>query len=118
VDGPLIDLVRKAILSRYTGDFAWINARQELLAGGQHNHGFTAVEIKELAEAWVNSGGEICCRQETREGYRNQRDYYYFVNIEGIDEFPRGLFVEMELTDPDPDDPIVSILNAHESSFP
>jgi hypothetical protein len=117
VDGPRIDLVRQAILSHCTGDFAWINARQELLACGRHNHGFTAIEIRELAKAWVEGGGEIYCRRETREEYRSWRDYYYFVVIGEIDEFPHGLFIEMELTDPDSDNPLVSILNAHESSF-
>lgn len=47
-----------------------------------------------------------------------RRDFVYWVIIEGIDEFPRGLYVEMELTDLDPKDPIVSLLNAHPPTFP
>jgi len=119
VNGPRIDLVRQAALSRYTGDLEWINAREALrVASDPRNCGFTAPEIRELAQAWIRGGGEILCTEEDRSNWRHRRDYYYWIIIEGIDDFPRGLFVEMELTEADETDPIVSLLNAHPPTFP
>ncbi|MBI1913529.1 MAG: hypothetical protein HYS12_02055 [Planctomycetes bacterium] len=120
MNGPRIDLVRQAALSRCTGDFEWIDDRVALrVASARENQGFTAPEIRELAQTWIRGGGEIHCAEENRPNWRNRRDYYYWIIIEGIDEFhPRGLFVEMELTDADETDPLVSLLNAHPPTFP
>jgi hypothetical protein len=119
LNGPRIDLVRRAAESRFTGDFEWIDDRVALrVASDRQNQGFTAPQIRELAQAWICGGGEIRCAEEGRSNWQHRRDYYYWVVIDGIDEFPRGFFVEMELTDDDEADPIVSLLNAHPSSFP
>ncbi len=50
--------------------------------------------------------------RETRTEYR-QHDFYYKVIIP-VEEFPRGLFVELILVDADPEVPTVQIVNAHE----
>jgi hypothetical protein len=71
-----------------------------------------------LTRAWVQGGGAICCNREERTNWMHRREFYYYVLIEGIDEFPRNLFVEMELTDDSSDNPMVSLVNAHPSSFP
>ncbi len=115
---PRIDLVIKAAVSHYGGDFEWINDRTQLRVGSDpRNQGFSAVLIRTLAKAWVAGGGEVQCTEEQRENWRDLRDYYYWMVIEGIDEFPRGLFVEMVLTDDDEEDPVVHLVNAHPSSF-
>lgn len=118
MDGLRTDLVRKAILSSCTGDCEWVDDKTALRVGfDSSNAGLTAPEIKELTKAWVAGGGAIFGKQEDRVNWRHKRDFVYWIVIEGIDEFPKGFFVEIELTDDDPDDPMVSLLNAHPSSF-
>jgi hypothetical protein len=118
VNGPFIELVRKAMLSNCTGDFEWINDKVALrVAGNRDNKGLTPRAIKELAQDWVRRGGTIFAKTEDREEWRDKRDCVYWIVIEDIDEIPAGLFVEMELTDDDPKDPIASMVNAHPSSF-
>ena len=117
MNGPRIDLVITAARSRYTGDFEWIDDKVALrVTSDRQSEGFTAVEIKRLAQAWIRGGGPVFCADEQREGWRDERDYYYWIVIEGIDEFPRGLFVELVLTDDDEAEPIVSLVNAHPQS--
>lgn len=118
MNGPRIDLVIRAAQSRYTGDFEWLDERVQRRIASDHGlHGFTPPEIRNLAQAWIRGGGEVLHAEENRHNWRYLRDYYYWVVIPGIDEFPRGLFVEMAIADYDETDPIVSLLNAHESSF-
>jgi hypothetical protein len=75
--------------------------------------------ILELAQTWIRGGGEIRCAVEDRPNWRHQRDYYYWIVLEGVEEeFPRGFFVEMQLTDTDETDPIVHLVNAHPPTFP
>jgi hypothetical protein len=49
---------------------------------------------------------------EDRPDFKGQYDFYYKV-ILLLDDFPRGLFVEMVLVDEDPDCPCVALVNAH-----
>jgi hypothetical protein len=117
VAGLRIDLVKKAILSRFTGDFGWFDDRAfQLVASNPANKGLTPAEIRLLTQAWVKRGGKIKGEKEDREIWRDRRDYWYWVVIQGIDEFPTGLFVEMELNDADEQDPMVCLVNAHPSS--
>ena len=115
---PSVDLVRKAILSTCTGDFEWIDDKVALrVSGDAANQGLTPPEIKRLAQEWVRMGEKIFVKAEDRELWREKRDYVYWIVIRGIEEIPAGLFVEIELSDDDADDPIASIVNAHPSSF-
>jgi hypothetical protein len=117
VDGARIDLVRKAVLSRFTGDFEWLDDRTAIrVASDPANKGFTPAEIKKLTQEWVEGGGTIRAKKEDRENWRDKRDHWYWVVIEGIEGFPTGLFVEMELIDADEDDPRGCLVNAHPSS--
>jgi hypothetical protein len=118
VDSPdcRIDLIQKSAAAGATfrSAFDWINDKQALLvASNPDNRGLTAKEIRELAEEWINLGGKIKCVPETRESYRDRRYFHYDVIIIPLSEFPRGLYVEMELSNPDENDPSVSLLNAH-----
>jgi len=121
IDSPecRIDLVRKAAEAGFGGDFTWIDDKEAMrVTFDPRNRGFTAQEIRELARAWIRGGGEIRCVPEARENRKHRRHFHYDIVIEGIDEFPSGLYVEMELTEPDEEEPAVSLLNAHPASFP
>lgn len=114
------DLVRKAAAeATFPSAFDWINDREALrVTEDSRNQGLTAIEIRELAREWIRMGSRIACVQETRQGYRDRRHFHYDVILENIDGFPRGLYVEMELSSPDEDTPTVSLLNAHPPSKP
>ncbi len=115
MDDSRVDLVLKAILSRFTGDFEWIDDKTALRVSSE-NYGLTPAAIKRLCQEWVKDGGEIKAKIEDREVWRDKRDHWYWVVIEGIEGFPTGFFVEMELTDSDEDDPRVVMVNAHRSN--
>ena len=75
--------------------------------------GLTVEGIKALLVEHVKRGGRVDQRSETRLEKQSRREYWYRVLIPNIPEMPRGLFVELELYDPDPECPSVLILNAH-----
>jgi hypothetical protein len=111
------DLVRKAAEagSHFRSAFDWINDKQANLATNcPGNRGLTAKEIREIAEEWILSGKPITCTPERRELYIARRYFHYDIVID-LPDFPRGLYVEMELTDPN--GPTVSLLSAHPPSF-
>ena len=89
------------------------------MAGDDRNRGLTAPEIREYARDWIREGGHISCVRETREGYRDRRHFHYDIVVQNLDgfELKRGLYVEMELREPDENMPAVSLLNAHPPSF-
>ena len=76
--------------------------------------GLTAAEIRELAKEFIRQGGKIKCAPENRADYKDRRYFHYDIIIKDFpDDFPYGLYVEMELFDPNEDEPVVNILNAH-----
>jgi hypothetical protein len=82
------------------------------------NRGLQADDIRELAEEWILQGKPIRCVPEQRELWRNERHYHYDIIItEGLPDFKRGLYVEMDLFNCDEDDPSARLLNAHPPSF-
>jgi hypothetical protein len=119
IDSPTckIDLVKKAAGSKFRSDFDWISDNAEVrVTEAAENRGLTAKEIRELAQEWILAGGLIKCVAETREDYKERRHFHYDIVIENVDEFPRGLYVEMELCNPDKLAPAVNLLNAHPAS--
>jgi hypothetical protein len=82
------------------------------------NRGLTPPQILELTQWWVRGGGVVECNREDRENWRGEWDYYYWTVIDGIEDIPSGLFVEMRLLDPDPNDPVVILVNAHPATHP
>jgi hypothetical protein len=112
-----VALIRVAAASSQTNCFDWLDIDVELEVGRRPDlHGLTPVTIKRLARAWiVQHGGAIRERVEDRENWMDRREFWYsvIVPVAPLVDFPRGLFVEMELTEPDPDCPVVSLLNAH-----
>jgi hypothetical protein len=108
-----LELVRKALLSGLSNCVEWIDDKtSNRVRNDPANQGLTPEGIKQLLIDFVRQGGPIEQRVEDREEWKNRRDYWYFA-IVPVAEFTRGLFVELELTDDDPDVPIVSLLNAH-----
>ena len=114
-DSAELALVMKAILSGISGCFEWhegerarLNRTRSLLEG------LTLAYIKQRVTEFVSTGGEVQQVQERRPEY-GHRAYYYKAIIPEPD-FPNGIFVEMELTDDDPELPCVTLLNAHPQS--
>ena len=111
-----VHLVRMAIVSNYTGDAEWVDTKTELRVGRDPaNRNLTPPAIMELARNHVAAGGDIFCKAETGI-WKNKRDFVYWVVIP-VPGFPKGLFVEYELYDDDPNDPRVWLLNAHPSAL-
>jgi hypothetical protein len=112
-----VALIRAAASSGLSNCFDWLNDEVLLVVQRRPDlHGLSPVAIKRLAREWiVRYNGDIQERKEVREVGMDRRDYWYFVIIpvDPVEDFPRGLFVEMELTIPDPECPVVSLLNAH-----
>jgi len=111
-----LELVRKAITSRLGGCCEWDSDAAERLRFDRSLAGLTPAVIKELLQDFVTDHPErVTARRETRERYRDERDFWFYVIIPDVEEFVHGLFVELILEDdPDPDVPRVMIVNAHE----
>jgi hypothetical protein len=102
-------------LGKITGYVEWADDRvarrvQEQLS----DLGLTPREVKRLSLAHVSQVGIEAIRQvrEERPGWRDEHQFNYKV-IVPFEGTPRGLFVEMRLIDPDPDDPQIQLVNAH-----
>jgi hypothetical protein len=113
-----VALIQAAAASPLSNCFDWLD--DEVVAvvrQRQDLHGLTPATIRRLAREWiVRHRGRIEERRERRrEDWMDRREFWYFVivPVDPVDDFPRGLFVEMELTTPDPEYPVVSLLNAH-----
>jgi hypothetical protein len=107
------DLVVKALTSGLSNCVEWINdetARR--VRRDRANQGLTPEGIKKLLLDFVAAGGRPEQRREERAEYKEHRAFWYKA-IVPVDGFRDGLFVEMELSDDDPDVPIVWLLNAH-----
>jgi hypothetical protein len=109
------DLIRKAAESTFRPDFDWINdSEASRVSDDPSNRGFTAIEIRDLAQDFVRDGGNVICTPEKRESYRERRHFHYDIIVNcAPDDFPYGLYVDMELCNPDEDEPAVNLLNAH-----
>lgn len=108
-------LVVQALTCTLSNCVVWVNDRTaNRVRSDPANRGLRPGEITQLLREFVRISDPACVEQkhEEREGWKDRRDYWYRV-IVPIDGFPRGLFVELELLDDDPDVPIVALLNAH-----
>ena len=76
--------------------------------------GLTPEAIKTEVRNFVRAGGKISQVIEKRAEYVDEWEFYYKAII--LDEdpnFPHGIFVEMRLADPDPEMPMIWLVNAH-----
>jgi hypothetical protein len=109
-------LVQLAITNaQTTGCFEWIDEAVARMREEPPVAGLTPEDVRSRVYDHVMAGGLIDQRKEERSEYWHRREYWYRVVVpcEGL---PRGLFVEMELVDDDPEYPVVWILNAHPQS--
>jgi hypothetical protein len=111
-------LVVQALTCTLSNCVEWVNDKEaNRVRIDPANQGLRAGEIIRLLREHVRVSGPSCVEQirEQREGWRDQRDYWYRV-IVPVDGFPHGLFVELQLLDDDPEVPRVVLLNAHPST--
>jgi hypothetical protein len=106
-------LVEKALTDGVTGCVLWHPKEAERVRQELAGHGLTPEGIQKQTIQYVQEGGSVRQVRETRSNH-SHRDYYYKVILPMPGLFPKGLFVEMELDDPDPDVPVVILVNAHE----
>jgi hypothetical protein len=107
------ELVIKAIACGTTGCLEWNPQEAMNVRKNPWLKGLTPEGIREDLIDHVRNGGIVKQVRETRRSY-SHRNFYYKSIVPYPDLFQKGLFVEMELFIPDPDCPVVHILNAHE----
>ncbi len=78
--------------------------------GDTANQGLEPKYIRSLLLNHVRAHPEAVEQRRERRGY--PRDYWYCVVVP-VDGFRHGLFVEIILSDTDPDYPCVKLVNAH-----
>lgn len=96
-----------------TGCVIWHPKEAERVRKELAPYGLTPEGIQTETVEFAQDGGSVHQVKETRSNY-SHRDYYYKAILPTPGLFRKGLFVEMELHDPDPDVPVVLIVNAHE----
>jgi hypothetical protein len=112
-DPDELALVIKAITSGLSNRLFWKNdATENRIRNDRELRGLTPRGIKRELIRFVTADGLVEQVAETREIYRDEHLFYYKVIID-ISGLPSPLFVEMVLHDPDPDVPMVCIVNAH-----
>jgi|SRR5579884_3040234 len=109
-----LELVRRAITCGVTGCCLWDRRADQRARSDRGLAGLDPEEITGRLQVYVRAHPEaVRARQETREEYRGAYDFWFRV-IVPVHEFRHGLFVELILVDPDPELPVVWIVNAHE----
>jgi hypothetical protein len=117
----LIDLVPQAISAGIFGQIQWDDRSDERARSNPDLQGLTPEFIRRLLHAFVDGGGRLDERRETRTDWLHAnadrpvyyRDFWYRAIVPVPDLFPNGLFVEVRLFDDDTQDPWVEIVNAH-----
>ena len=106
-------LVRKAICSGLSNCYDWYDDKVVARVRSDASlQGLQPQYIKARLYQYVaEENGKIDQRREQRPEY-SDRDYWYRVCIPE-DGFPRGIFVEIILENPDDDCPVVALVNAH-----
>ena len=107
-----VDLVRKAILSRTTGDCRWKESLAERIRSDRSFMALTPEAITALMRDYIGRGGQID-RKADHHPEEHSQDYWYRV-IVPVEAFPHGLFVKIILIDDDPEAPAVRIVSVHE----
>lgn len=110
-DPAQLALARKAIADGVTGCYEWDGRQAERVRNDARLQGLTPEYLRQRLREHVCGGGAITQHEEKRPEY-SYRDYWYKA-ILPESGFKHGVFIELELTDPDPDLPAVTIWNAH-----
>ena len=94
---------------RFTGYVVWRQVAEEWVRRELDYH--TTTRIGELMFEHVRAGGRIDQVEETRPEHSSFRYHYDFrLSVEG-----RLVYLETVLDDDDPDDPTITVVNAHEA---
>jgi hypothetical protein len=107
-------LVVKALVEGLSNCVAWDEKSANNVRDNPANLGIPPRAIRGMVIAHVRTfgAGVVVQRVEDRPGWRDLYRFYYMV-IVPCDGMRHGLFVEMRLTDEDPDVPEVTLVNAH-----
>lgn len=114
MDAAELELVRKAIMSGLGGCVEWDIKVSDRVQASLDCDGLVLEGVRSELIRFVRKGGDVTQVKETREEWKDRRAYWYKVILPMPKLFAKGLFVEIELTDPDPELPEVGLLNAHE----
>jgi hypothetical protein len=109
-----LDLVRNAISSGLGGCVEWDAKVIDRVAADIARHGLTLNDVRRQLIEYVRSGGEVIQVKEVRTLWLDRREYWYKAIVPVPKLFKKGLFVEMELLNDDPEYPELGLLNAHE----
>ena len=109
-----LELVRKALTLGYDGCVEWDTDVVERLREELAKHSLGLIGVKKHVIEHVRNGGTVTQKKETREGWIERREYWYRVIVPLPMVFKKGLFVEIELVDADPELPEIELVNAHE----
>jgi hypothetical protein len=107
-------LVRKALVSGLGGCVEWDARVVDRVAADLDRHGLNLIDMRRELIEYVRGGGDVIQVKEVRTLWADRRDYWYKAIVPMPNLFKKGMFVEMELRDNDPDLPEVGLLNAHE----
>ncbi len=107
-------LVQIALTCGLSNCVEWVDDRTALrVRNDPDNRGLTPEAIKHLVREFARKNPEtIEQRCETRDEWRGKRLFWYRV-IVPVEGFRHGLFIELVLSDEDPDCPCVHLVNAH-----
>ncbi len=114
-DSAQLELVHQAIRSGVLGQIQWKTAAADRVRADKELHGLTPEAIRALLRQFVLDGHSLSVRQETRAEYlqAHPENPYWYRAVIPVDWLPGGLFVEVILSDDDPDDPWVDIVSVH-----
>lgn len=109
-----LELVRKAIESGLGGCVEWEVKVSDRVASDLAGFGLKLSDVRRELIEHIRGGGEIFQVKEVRSTWASRREYWYKAIVPMPKSFKKGLFVEMELANDDPELPEVRLLNAHE----
>jgi hypothetical protein len=113
-DPDELALVVKALKSGLGGCVEWHPDEIDRIGRDLAAVRLKPAEVRASLIAFAKAGGAVRQVKEQRSERQDRRDYYYKVILPIPEVFKKGLFVEMELSDDDPDYPEVLLVNVHE----
>ena len=106
-------LVRKAIESGLGGCVEWHPKIVDRVAVELARYRLTLKDVRTKLIEYIRAGGQVHQVKEERTVWLDEHEYWYKV-IVPVSSLKKGLFVEIVLSDSDPDVPEIFMVNAHE----
>src|SRR5262249_8602389 len=113
---PRLDLVHKAIRAGTLGNIEWEPSALQRMLEDPTMEGVTAFGVRLLLREFVSQGSCLDVRDQKSEQHLEERPEhpYWYRAIIPVPQFPKGLFVETILIDPEEEEePFVQIVSAH-----